>query len=295
MTTVDNTTADEQRTQLGGSSRTSLAESLVGQATAALAFTAAVVYAAGGLTLGLQLWFLRVPWTPVLGQLPRDFIGITAVGQVILPCVIAGAAIGSGIDRSRVRITCYWDAGELTFLGVTAAIAIVGGAVLGLAPFGILHFTQHTAAGVLRPWPEIWVNCSIFSMVALFIALCILRHLYKGSSEHEPVNTLLRRTLAGTVCAMALIPCLCSISAGFLLPQVELCGPKFMHPVPGQSTEEAGYMKGNLIGSNSQWIYIAQFQYHGDVVWGRTITAVPESSVQLEAIGKGSGCGDLRS
>ena len=52
-------------------------------------------------------------------------------------------------------------------------------------------------------------------------------------------------------------------------------------------------MTGSLIGSNDQWIYIAQFgQSHGQIDF-RTITAVPAGAVQLQAIGQGSGCGDL--
>jgi hypothetical protein len=76
----------------------SIAESLLAQATAALALAAALIYAAGGLSLSLKLWFLRVPWTTVLGQLPHDPLIITAVGQVVVPCLAAGAVLGALID-----------------------------------------------------------------------------------------------------------------------------------------------------------------------------------------------------
>jgi hypothetical protein len=67
-----------------------------------------------------------------------------------------------------------------------------------------------------------------------------------------------------------------------------------MHPVTGQKTESAGFMSGNLIGSYSQWAYIAQFTFnHQGAVIRRTITAVPVSAIELEGIGRGSGCGDL--
>src|ERR1035438_288202 len=76
----------------------SIAESLLAQATSALALAVALIYAAGGLALGLKLWFLRVPWTTVLGQLPQDPLIITAVGQVVVPCLAAGAVLGALID-----------------------------------------------------------------------------------------------------------------------------------------------------------------------------------------------------
>jgi hypothetical protein len=76
----------------------SIAESLLAQATAVLALGVALIYADGGLSLGLKLWFLRVPWTTVLGQLPQDPLIITAVGQVVVPCLAAGAVLGAPID-----------------------------------------------------------------------------------------------------------------------------------------------------------------------------------------------------
>jgi hypothetical protein len=51
---------------------------------------------------------------------------------------------------------------------------------------------------------------------------------------------------------------------------LSFCGPKFMHPVKGTSTEQAGYLRGNLIGRNSQWVYVAQFNYSGNVIVGRS-------------------------
>jgi hypothetical protein len=297
---------DGSPNQPADSSRTSLAESVIGQATAALAVTAAVIYAAGGLTLGLQLWFLGVPWTPVLGQLPRDFIGITAVGQVILPAVIAGAAFGGLIDwlsfrrepRARPRPAAdrqpgyltrpYWPEPGINFLLRTFVIALLCGGLLGTVPLVLLIFTQHPAAGALRPWIAIYACCALLSGVAFFIALYGLRFLYR----HAHATSLAwRRTLVSAVTALALVPFFCSVSGAFLLPPVALCGPNFLHPVHDQARQSAGYMKGNLIGANSQWVYIAQFHYRGNVITGRTITVVPASSVQLQAID--GGCGDL--
>ena len=103
----------------------------------------------------------------------------------------------------------------------------------------------------------------------------------------------MRRTLLVACVSVALIPCLCSVSGAFLLPPVFLCGSKFFHPVGDSGHEASGYMAGNLIGSNDQWIYIGQFSQSNGQVDFRTITAVPAGAVQLQAIGQGSGCRDL--
>ena len=294
---------------------TSLAESVLGQATAALAFAAAVVYTAGGLSLGLKLWFMKVPWTPVLGQIPKDLIVVTAVGQVVLPCLIVGAAVGAVINwltvepqgsrhEPNVHVARlrgwlnerYWQEGPIHFLRITFWMSLGVGAVLGAVPVILLALTQRSVLpGVLQPWTAILACCGLLSAVAVFAGLCALRRVY-GSSEvsRRAPSAAWRRAFAAGVAAVALVPLFCSVSGSFLLPPVRLCGQNFLHPVVGQIQQVAGYMKGNLIGTNSQWVYIAQFEKRADgSVYGATITAVPESAIDLQAIGRSAGCGDL--
>ena len=125
----------------------SIAESLLAQATAALALAVALIYAAGGLSLALKLWFLRVPWTTVLGQLPHDPLIITAVGQVVVPCLAVGIVLGALIDwfsgmragdrtpgsQSRWLQSAWQDYLDTTggkFLGRTVLVAAVSVALI---------------------------------------------------------------------------------------------------------------------------------------------------------------------
>jgi hypothetical protein len=291
----------------------SIAESLLAQATAALALAIALIYAAGGLSLGLKLWFLRVPWTTVLGQLPHDPLIITAVGQVVVPCLAAGAVLGAlidwlsgmragdetpgGQDRPMPFAWSQWylDKRGLKFLGLTVLLALVVGLLLGGVPLLVLMSTSHVASGELQSVPAIWVCCGLLSFATATGLLYVVRALHTRSAAppDRRMQPALRRTLLVASVSVALIPCLCSVSGAFLLPPVFLCSPKFFHPVGDDGQEAPGYMAGNLIGSNDQWIYIAQFgQSHGQVDF-RTITAVPAGTVQLQAIGQGSGCRDL--
>ena len=291
----------------------SIAESLLAQATAALALAVALIYAAGGLSLGLKLWFLRVPWTTVLGQLPHDPLIITAVGQVVVPCLAAGAVLAALIDwlsgmraddempgRQDRRMPFAWpqrylDKTGAQFLGLTVPLALAVGLLLGAAPLLVLIFTSHVASGGLQPLPAIWVCCGLLSFATATGMLYVVRalHTRSAASPDRRMRPAVRRTLLVASVSVALIPCLGSVSGAFLLPPVFLCSPKFFHPVGDSGQEAPGYMTGSLIGSNDQWIYIAQFgQSHGQIDF-RTITAVPAGAVQLQAIGQGSGCGDL--
>jgi len=291
----------------------SIADSLLAQATAALALAVALIYAAGGLSLGLKLWFLGVPWTTVLGQLPHDPLIITAVGQVVVPCLAAGAVLGALIDwLSGMRAgdetprrpggpkSYAWSQGHLgesgwQFLWRTMFLAAAVGLLLGAVPLLVLAFTSHVALGTLQPWWAILACCGSLSFATATATLYVVRALHTRSkaSADRRMRPALRRTLLVASVSVALIPCLCSVSGAFLLPRVFLCSPKFFHPVGDGGQEAPGYMAGNLIGSNDQWIYIAQFGQSNGQVNFRTITAVPAGAVQLQAIGQGSGCDDL--
>jgi hypothetical protein len=296
----------------------SIAESLLAQATSALALAVALIYAAGGLALGLKLWFLRVPWTTVLGQLPQDPLIITAVGQVVVPCLAAGAVLGALIDwlsgmrvdwlsgmradgetAGRLQFAWQWylDMKRWQFLRWTVLLALVVGLLLGAVPLLVLVFTSHVAFdGLIQPWWAILVCCGLLSFATATGTLYVVHalHTRSAASPGRRMRPAMRRTLLVACVSVALIPCLCSVSGAFLLPTVHLCSPKFFHPpVGGSGPETPGYMVGNLIGSNDQWIYIAQFEESNGQVDFRTITAVPAGAVQLQAIGQGSSCGDL--
>src|SRR6185369_2806049 len=62
-------------------------------ATAIVAIVAAVIYGLGAVSLGLKLWFVRDPVTPVLGQLPSSFLLVASFSYIIFPAILAGAGV----------------------------------------------------------------------------------------------------------------------------------------------------------------------------------------------------------
>lgn len=278
--------------------KSSILDSMVGQATAGIAVLAALVYAAGGLTLALKLWFFQLSWTPVLGQLPHDFLLVTAVGQVISQVVAAGSAIGFGIHKllGLKRLQKLYLESEWYWFALSALIgSAVAGSLLGLAPLAVLHFTSDSArhagptvTNLLQSDSHIYLFTALSSAATALVTACLLRAIYGARDLRSPI----RLVLAMAITAFALIPAVAAGSAAYLLPPVVLCAPNFLQPFGAKTA--AGDMRGNLIGNNSQWAYIAQFTINArNVVTARTITAVPMSSIRLEGIGPNSGCGDL--
>jgi len=64
----------------------------VGQAIGLFAGVATLVYITGGAILALRLALAGLPWQPVVGQLPREFLISIGVSQVLLPAAVVGAA-----------------------------------------------------------------------------------------------------------------------------------------------------------------------------------------------------------
>ena len=200
-------------------------QSLLAQATAALALAVALIYAAGGLSLGLKLWFLRVPWTTVLGQLPHDPLIITAVGQVVVPCLAAGAVLAALIDwlsgmraddempgRQDRRMPFAWpqrylDKTGAQFLGLTVPLALAVGLLLGAAPLLVLIFTSHVASGGLQPLPAIWACCGLLSFATATGMLYVVRalHTRSAASPDRRMRPAVRRTLLVASVSVALI------------------------------------------------------------------------------------------
>src|ERR1700756_5836431 len=76
----------------------STAAQVIGQATAVLAVAGDVLYAAGGLSLGLKLWYDQYSWEPVLGQLPGNLLLINAI-VVIAPAIVIGLVAYVGYEK----------------------------------------------------------------------------------------------------------------------------------------------------------------------------------------------------
>jgi hypothetical protein len=254
------------------------AATVIGQATAALAVAAAVIYAAGALSLGLRLWYDQYSWEPVLGQLPRDFLLVDAIIVISLAIVLGLAAYplyrkiqGSGGRQLSNRTSWLWS--------------VAAAAVLAAVPVAFLPFVRsNTIHGVIRPYWQIYVACFVFNLIFLRIALYVLP---KIKVEE------LKEVLSIGVLAFSLIPAVASVVATYRFPIVELCGSEFDH-----QGQYGNYASGNLIGTNGQWVYVAealvsspkQGQY---IFHGAYIAVIPLSAVQLESIGPDATCSDL--
>jgi hypothetical protein len=64
---------------------------IIGASTAVIALIVAIIYGLGAIYLGVKLWYTKDPYTPVLGQLPRNFLLVDAFIDVIIPAILAGA------------------------------------------------------------------------------------------------------------------------------------------------------------------------------------------------------------
>jgi hypothetical protein len=64
----------------------------IGAATAFVAVGLGLVYGLGAVSIGLRLWYIEDPVTPVLGQLPSAFLLVDAFSELILPAIAVGAA-----------------------------------------------------------------------------------------------------------------------------------------------------------------------------------------------------------
>jgi hypothetical protein len=244
-----------------------------------LAVAVAVVYGAGGLSLGLKLWYDQFPWAPILGQLPRNLFLVNAV-TVVAPAFIIGLLAyplheilkGRGVRLSSGRVVPWL---------VSAAVA----GILALVPLAFLPIVRRTTIhGVIRPYWQIFLACLVLNFVFIRLALYLLPKInIKG----------LQGILGVAVLAFAFIPLVASASATYRFPIVELCGSAFSH-----QGAHSRYAIGNLIGTNGQWVYVSEafisspkpnkYVFHGSY-----IAVIPLSEVQLEAIGSDASCGDL--
>lgn len=246
---------------------------IIGQSTAVIAAAAAVVYGSGALSMGLRLWYDHYSWSPVLGQLPRNLILVDAISYVMAPAILIGVLayiLYRQFDR-QLGSAMKW----LVAVGFAAAIAFV--------PLIFLEIVRrNTIHGVIRPYWEIYLLCAILNLAFVRVALHLLpRANIRG----------LREVLGIGILALAFTPAVASVSAAYAFPIVKVCGPAFSH-------DGGDYAIGNLVGSDGQWIYVAEtianMPRTGTYRFiGGYIAVIPLSSVRLEAIGGFASCGDL--
>lgn len=258
----------------------SMVTSIIGAATAWIAIAVAVIYASGGLALGLRLWYDQYSWQPVLGQLPKNFLLVDAL--IVLAFAIIVAVVAYPLYEKLKRSGKGQNPRRLSFWLWSAAAATV----LAALPLVFLHFVRKTTlTGVIRPYWQIFVFCWILNLVFIVLARYILPKInVKG----------LQSMLCIGVLTLMFIPVAASVSAAYRFPVVKLCGPTFRN-----QGDFGRYDNGNLIGTSGQWIYVAETITNSPkpgkyVFAGGYIAVIPLSAVQLEAIGSDASCGDLR-
>jgi hypothetical protein len=279
---------DELDKDAGAKPKSSLADSAIGQAAAIITLVAAGIYGTGELSLGLKLWFMHFSWTPVIGQIPHNFIITIAVGQIILPSIAVAAIVGLLIDAVSVRHAdplrprAYWElAGcwRWVWYAVTLASAV---AIFTAAPLILLSRHRDSQQNILQPNSVIVVCCVVTVSVVPAVVIYLLRRNYNPVRR----NGLWRRLWTITLITFAVVPCAIWASAALLLPHVALCGPNFYN-FSSTGKPGTGFMTGRMIGTSDSQAYIAVFIWSnktGKIV-GNIINVVPLSSVELQSIG----------
>jgi hypothetical protein len=269
------TTTDEGPAPLG-----ELNKSLIGQAAAGVTLVAALIYAAGALTLIFKLWYLQIPWTSVLGQLPHNFIITTAFGQVILPTLLL-AALFTALSRrhpnwyeifrpQRVQRNASKASGTsgtnrwrwLTQLRSRIPYRVVYLLYIlwFLSNVALLLFIlvwviteRELASSVLQDLWKIYLLSWVCVGLALLAFVYIHRVIYPSK-----FGDISKQALGMGVFVIALLPTVAAVSAATLLPKVTLCGPSFYTVIDGKPMHK---IVGALIGSNSDSIFMAQWQF----------------------------------
>jgi hypothetical protein len=274
----------------------------VGTATAFVAVGLGLVYGLGAISIGLRLWYIKDPVTPVLGQLPSSFLLVDAFSELILPVIVVGAAAYFILTFPVINSCWEWlTANECQKR--RCLVLCFFALLLALAPLGFLRW-NYRKAGVIRPYLEIYGICALLSIASIYLAfralVLVREHEQQPESERE-IRRGRQRSVALSkagrvvqrmgIAALALAPwATFTFAAAAPLPAVYLCGPSFNH----EDSSGRHYAVGNLIGTSSQWAYIAETRFSptGSNI-GNYIAIIPLSEVQLQAIGNDGECNDL--
>jgi uncharacterized protein YjeT (DUF2065 family) len=251
-----------------------LAQSLAGQAAVFLTIFGGGSYIAGVLVLSLKLEFRNFSWTPVLGQFPQDLVFFTALGDVILPCLIFGALCGGLLVASSIhpRLKTFYSKSRPRRVTYSAILTLLISAGLAWLPNVIL--SSYTVPGVANAW-HVFTICLILNLFFIGLLFYCLNWLYKREFWGI-AKTPLRHLRAMTLIAFAATPVAASIAASLPIPFVGICGPTSN----SQGLEYFG--GGNLIASNSSTAYVTVYVYPKDAaVVNRYIVAIPVTSAVI--------------
>jgi hypothetical protein len=197
---------------------------IVTQVVGLFAAVATVVYIAGSVVLSLRLAFEHLPWDPVVGQLPREFVLSTGAGQVLLPSLIVGALYALfrvlRRDRGSAPSLHRWRDGSefrrrvlLRYLLVAALLLVPGAIVLGvrqLVPGGRDPDFAWLIAGYL---------VMLLPAVAFHEVRAILSMHYPGGRW----NKVGIAALVAGVYAAAAVPAMIAAAAGLPFNDARVC------------------------------------------------------------------------
>jgi hypothetical protein len=287
------------QTRVGGDPPKRHWAELATAATAIITIVAAAIYGLGAVSLGLKLWYIKDPVTPVLGQLPSSFLLVASFSYIIFPAILAGAVVYSlyhHLARHRPLLRSTKNS-KPNIIYFTILPILLAGVPVGFV-FYYYYIRKSLIVGVERSWWVIFVACLILSVISIYLAfriLLLVKNYERGSAlSYSGIRRVLPGGVRVGIAALALTPCVSFASAAIPLPVVFLCGAAFHH------VESLGhhYQVGNLIGTSGQWAYLAEtkVRVNSKLIYtytGNYIAVVPLSAVQLTTIGNEGGCDDL--
>jgi hypothetical protein len=253
---------------------------LAAQAFALFAGITSIVYVAGSLVLALRLAFSHVPWEPVLGQLPREFVVSTGAGQILLPALAVAAIYltfrllrGSAANAPNAK---RWkESNALERVRIVALTALV--AVMLLAP-GVLFVNLRDRellldAKIVGLSEYVWLPAIGF--LVIFVTTGLFRELRalvaRRYSGRWNISVAPAAAMSG-IYALAVVPALVAFWAAWPLTDAKVCATK-------------GFEKsGLLVGQTSDRVYLGEHRpFH------RRLAVIPLSQVEQLFIGPVAG------
>ncbi len=302
----------------------SLADSLLAQTAAGITLAAALIYAAGALTVALRLYFTHLPWEAVLGQLPHDLLLTTGFGQIVLPASIIGM-LGAillnflinhehGPNQGRwaiARAAQSWlrdylqdEPGPAHFASWVTVSLLLGAAEAGIAlPDYLYHRSRYLYPSVVISWPRFFLVVAAISAITASIALILFpwplplpgRTFHSAATDSAasaaPNNAEQRRE-------SKLRPWQWQATVGSLVALAVIPGVAaisasslFPYTLACSPSFKNGQLSGNLIGTNAGWAYMVE--YRSQDRSHDYFSVIPLASVRLMTIGQYADCNPL--
>jgi hypothetical protein len=135
----------------------------IGAATGFVAVGLGLVYGLGAIAIALRLWYVKDLVTPVVGQLPSNFLLVDAFSELILPVIVVGAA---AYFLFEFLVKASWRQALTANEGHTRrrVLILLSAALLSLVPLGLLWWND--AVGVIRSYWEIYGLCAGLSVLS---------------------------------------------------------------------------------------------------------------------------------